>query len=625
MIKKLTSLFIVACSLIVYSQQAAIDSLNKSLEGTELTVEEKALSLINLAQEYLNSSLPDSSIFCLEMASSLIDGLNDTLYLKAQYQLSDITLNIDKIRSNSILDKIIEKSYHLGYRKLHAQYLANKSLRLQEEEAYDKAILLSDSALRINKRINQRKGTIENLNTLGTLHWRKGNYVRAIQCYSQSIDFMNEKEGLNMARTLNNIGIIYQEQGLNNRAIDEYLKALKIVTKDSITQGVAFLNNNIGVVYNDLEEQHLAIHHFNKADSIFTLLNMPKNAAMTLNNIAGAYLKLTNYDTALLFYKSSLVKSKSLDFKSGMAKSYHGMGDVYLETNRPVYAGIYYDSSIVLKTFLGQKKELAESYLQVGRAYLNQDKVNKALSFVKKSQKLAEETLATQQLSSTYGLLSEIYEKQGNYVQSLNAHKQFKLLSDSLLSSSFKSEIFKKQAAYELSQRELELKNEKLLLETVLKNDLRVVRIRNKTLSLALVLFVFLIIAIFISYRKIKKEQTGILQLNGEIEQANLEIRNQNNKISVLNEILGKDLDEVTKKLLYKNEKLSEFAFFNSHETRAPLARLLTLVELLKTHKVDPSTSKLHNNIKNAALELDAIIKTINEILEEGKLSQLGE
>ena len=59
------------------------------------------------------------------------------------------------------------------------------------------------------------------------------------------------------------------------------------------------------------------------------------------------------------------------------------------------------------------------------------------------------------------------------------------------------------------------------------------------------------------------------------------------------------------------NARLKDIAWTQSHVVRAPLARIMGLIDLLQTHKNIENQGQLLNEILNSALELDRIIKKI--------------
>lgn len=63
-------------------------------------------------------------------------------------------------------------------------------------------------------------------------------------------------------------------------------------------------------------------------------------------------------------------------------------------------------------------------------------------------------------------------------------------------------------------------------------------------------------------------------------------------------------------------EILKEYSFVNSHHVRAPLARVLGLIDLIEfeNKRTDASSTALHK-IKTDAEELDVILRKINTVI----------
>lgn len=65
------------------------------------------------------------------------------------------------------------------------------------------------------------------------------------------------------------------------------------------------------------------------------------------------------------------------------------------------------------------------------------------------------------------------------------------------------------------------------------------------------------------------------------------------------------------------NVRLKNIAWTQSHVVRAPLARIMGLIDLLQTHKEIENQEKLLNEILTSAMELDGIIRKINSQTEQ--------
>ena len=83
---------------------------------------------------------------------------------------------------------------------------------------------------------------------------------------------------------------------------------------------------------------------------------------------------------------------------------------------------------------------------------------------------------------------------------------------------------------------------------------------------------------------------------------------------------MQKNLNTTTQNLIVKNEKLIEYAYFNSHETRAPLARILGLIQIVDFAASDTERNFILKKIKENSLELESVIKKMNHILEDADI-----
>ncbi len=102
---------------------------------------------------------------------------------------------------------------------------------------------------------------------------------------------------------------------------------------------------------------------------------------------------------------------------------------------------------------------------------------------------------------------------------------------------------------------------------------------------------------------------------NNDLKRLNKKLIQKNNEIKTINT----NLDELARirfeKIQNQMQTLSDYAQVNSHEVRAPLARILSISEQLEDIKDSKQREELINNINDSAVELDRVIRKINKIL----------
>lgn len=103
-----------------------------------------------------------------------------------------------------------------------------------------------------------------------------------------------------------------------------------------------------------------------------------------------------------------------------------------------------------------------------------------------------------------------------------------------------------------------------------------------------------------------------ILAQNEEITQQREELQSINNTLDLL-------VQNRTKHIESQNQQLLEYAFFNAHKVRGPLARILGLSQLIESSENEEDFDYMIQKIKENAHEMDAVITEINVMLNKHK------
>jgi signal transduction histidine kinase len=202
--------------------------------------------------------------------------------------------------------------------------------------------------------------------------------------------------------------------------------------------------------------------------------------------------------------------------------------------------------------------------------------------------------------SSSYKLLGEVYETQGDLKKAIDYKNKHITLASSLLSwDSQKALMMIEFQEKEADRSAFEQANKITKLELAQRQN----QIR---LQLYLILAAILIavslgagLAFFIKDNRI--------------------IGKQKEEIQRTNEILETKVKERTAKLVEQNKELKEYAFVNAHEIRGPLARILGLVMLMKLEIVTPEMKRYVDMMEDSSAEMDQVIKRINTLLYDAE------
>jgi signal transduction histidine kinase len=116
---------------------------------------------------------------------------------------------------------------------------------------------------------------------------------------------------------------------------------------------------------------------------------------------------------------------------------------------------------------------------------------------------------------------------------------------------------------------------------------------------------------------EVERRTIDLQDANNELLSLNEELKSSNESIKELNENLELMVKERTDKINGQLNQLSKYAHMNSHELRAPLARMLGLMQLIKHQSVAADQKpELIDMLYHSSNELDTIVKEMNRLLE---------
>jgi GAF domain-containing protein len=95
-------------------------------------------------------------------------------------------------------------------------------------------------------------------------------------------------------------------------------------------------------------------------------------------------------------------------------------------------------------------------------------------------------------------------------------------------------------------------------------------------------------------------------------------IRIHKKEITQINQSLEEKISKRTQELESQNKQLTEYAFINSHVLRAPLSRILGLINLIERSDTNSKEQELINHLKLSGEELDNVVKQINKAIDSG-------
>jgi signal transduction histidine kinase len=115
---------------------------------------------------------------------------------------------------------------------------------------------------------------------------------------------------------------------------------------------------------------------------------------------------------------------------------------------------------------------------------------------------------------------------------------------------------------------------------------------------------------------RLKEKQEEILAQAEELKAQTEELRASNEKIEAINANLEDVVNERTTTIKNQNLRLRDYAYFNAHKVRGPLARIMGLISIVEYEFPHEGFGPYVGMLKASSNELDKAIREINIVLE---------
>lgn len=469
-----------------------------------------------------------------------------------------------------------------------------------------------------------------------------------------SIDYANQafalaevaKKRQEIGRIYRIIGEAYHTQGIYDKSLEYYFKAEHIFEQIKDSLRLMSIYNQIGIAFKYQENYDKALQFYYKALAIGEIKQEEDLGAMR-NNVAVIYYKKKEYDKAIEITQRNLQSTDTTKDRLSYGIYIGNIGE-YLVKKKNFEEGI--DK---LQKALGIFEQLKDYYYEsfmltfIAQAYLDEKEYIKALLYAQRCFELTQKIKAKALSRDACRILKDIYQEQRDFENALRYNEYFHAYEDSLNNEKsiqkftqleMQYDFDKKNQLDEIAQAKKDLANEKILEQQIFYRD----AFLSFSAIIACVAFFFYQSRQreYKTNRILTEKNKEILKKNEEIETqknqlediafdlkiANVSIREQNEEIKQINENLEKLVQERTQGLLEMNQSLMDYAFYNAHKLRAPLATLMGLVYIFQLEERKNERKRIAQMIEIAAKDLDVVVKQIQEIvLKDAKILNLSD
>lgn len=394
-------------------------------------------------------------------------------------------------------------------------------------------------------KIFYQKNLAAAINNMGYVTDELGNTVDALKYYKKSLDiYAGIHDSLGLGIQLMNIGALYEEQGNIPGALEYYHQSLRIREATGDVRGTGLCYNNIGLIYFKQKDDEKALQYFNRSLYLLKKANADHIISVIYGNIGLIYKNRRNYGYAMFYISKALqLQLSSADYYYA-SQSLSNIGLIYEARQQYDLALGCYERQQRLADSIGFKKGIAAALANIASVDMKTGKLKEAEAKARQSLAYFQELGFPEFISSSSRLLSQVYQREGNYKGAYEMHVLYTQMKDSLDRAENKKASIQRELQYNY-----EKKTSADSLKTEAANKITAIKFRQEKTqryTLYIGLGILLCVAVFIFNRLQVTRRQNII-----IENQKAEVEAKNGEISHQKELVEEKQKEIIDSITY--------------------------------------------------------------------------
>lgn len=463
---------------------------------------------------------------------------------------------------------------------------------------FEDALVYYKQSLAISEGISDMNSMAKTLNNIGVVYSNLGNFSKALDYHLRSLvikEEIGDKKG--MAGSLNNIGLIYMNHGNYPRALDYFHRSLNIMEDLSASRGIAQTLNNIGLIYMRQEDYINSLDCFRKSLKLCEEMADLNASAGILSNIGLIFTNQKEYKKALDYYNRGLEIQEKLGDRKGIASNYNNIGEINSLQGNHKESLEYFEKSLAIYEEISDKQGIAVASINIGSVKIGQGKYQQAVQWCNKGLLLSEEINILNEQKKACQCLYDAYKGSANNNMALEFHERIVLLDDSLQAEETAKRLKQMEFARQMVSDSLEREKEKIRVRTAHEAE---VRKKNRAKNIFVISAILLFLGAVILYWRVRYMRKAKKAIEKEKD------RSDNLILNILPAEIAQELKEKGKADARKFEKVS--ILFTDFKEFTKIAETLSAEELVG--EINSCFESFDNICKKYGIEK---IKTIGD------------
>jgi CHAT domain-containing protein/tetratricopeptide (TPR) repeat protein len=254
------------------------------------------------------------------------------------------------------------------------------------------------------------------LNNIALVYDNQGRYQEAIALYSQSLEIAQQWGGPDdIAQALGNMGSVYFSKGDYTQALTYYQDSLAIRQETGNRSGIAFMLNNIGLIYAQQGKYFQALETYQEALELVQEIGLKPLESTLMGNTASVYSDQGRVNDAEALRQQALEIDQSLESLPKQATQLGNLGVLAAERGDYPTALSYIEQALDIYRKIGARASEGFALGNLADVYRSQGNFAEALEADQTSLAIAQELEDRDDEAAALSNLGTTYRTFGQY------------------------------------------------------------------------------------------------------------------------------------------------------------------------------------------------------------------
>jgi two-component sensor histidine kinase len=363
-----------------------------------------------------------------------------------------------------------------------------------------------------------------------------------------------------VGNVLNARGTAYYYQGITDKAMVHFMRALEFAEKNRLLRCESQALNNIAIVHRKGGEHREALAIYRRSIAVKQRLADKRGMANTLSNMGVAYDRLDRPDSALASFEQAIEIYRELKDEYEVGATQIALAEVHVNRAEHSEAAAMLEEAITtLKASPEDQFNYAQAHLLMGRALTGLGRASEALDHLAITEELIATSDRAEMRAELYRAKAEALHATGAHSEAFDALKRSHALQDSIQSEESKRSLEELRTRFDTQEKEKRIEVQGLELEKR-EQERRTFLAVMAVLAVLVAAAIILIIGRVRSNRKLQAQKRIVEQALGEKElllrEIHHRVKNNLQMVSSLLSIQGRGITDEKAKEAVNDSRL---------------------------------------------------------------------